>query len=64
MLKVIVKDEGSFDKALKKIKRKVKETKLFKNVYDRREYKKPSVVKRDIMQKAKRKEKYINNNNI
>lgn len=55
MLKVIVKDGDSIEKALKQFKRKVMNTKLVKELRDRQEYEKPSVTAR----KQKLKARYV-----
>lgn len=55
MLKVIVKDGDSIEKALKQFKRKVMNTKLVKELRSRQEYEKPSVTAR----KQKLKARYV-----
>ena len=55
MLKVIVKDGDSIEKALKQFKRKVMNTKLVKELRDRQEYEKPAVTAR----KQKLKARYV-----
>ena len=52
MLIVHVKNPKELDRALKKLKIKVKETGLLKELRNRKEYKKPSVLKREMKQKA------------
>lgn len=52
MLKVQVKDSVSIDKALKILKKKVKETKQNEILKERKEFKKKSVKKRDELKKA------------
>jgi small subunit ribosomal protein S21 len=52
MLKVQVKDSVSIDKALKILKKKVKETKQNEILKDRKEFKKKSVKRRDEIKKA------------
>lgn len=53
MLRVIVKDGDTIEKALKQFKRKVMNTKLVKEMRERQEFKKPSVVAREKKLKAK-----------
>jgi len=52
MLKVQVKDSVSIDRALKTLKKKVKETKQNEILRDRKEFKKKSVKKREEIKKA------------
>lgn len=52
MLIVKVKDPKQIDAALKVLKNKVNKTGLIREVRERMEYKKPSVVKREKMSKA------------
>ena len=52
MLKVRVKDSVSIDKAIKILKKKVKETKQNEILKDRKEFKKKSVKRRDEIKKA------------
>lgn len=52
MLIVKVNDNESIEKALKRFKRKEQQTKLVKQLRDRKEYVKPSVEHRRKMQKA------------
>lgn len=58
MIKIDVKQEGSFDKAMKKLKKKFKDTRVVKELFERKEYKKPSVKKRELKKNAIRKNKY------
>lgn len=60
--RVIVKViKGNINKALKVFKTKVKVVGILEEVKDRKEYKKPTTVKRKKMQDAKRKQQKINN---
>jgi len=52
MLRVKVNEGESIEKALKRFKRKEQQTKLVKELRDRKTYVKPSVAKRTQMQKA------------
>lgn len=53
MLIVKVEKGESIDRALKRMKRKQKNTKLIKKLRDRQEFVKPSTKKRKQIQKAK-----------
>ena len=53
MLKVTVKEGEKIERALKRMKRKVRDTKLLHRVRENREYTKKSVEKRQDRQKAK-----------
>lgn len=57
MLIIPVKDGENIDRALKRFKRKFDRTKTMKALRERKEFKKPSVVRRKQVQKAK----YIQN---
>lgn len=52
MLRVIVKDGDTIEKALKQFKRKTMNTKLIKELRDRQEFEKPSVTRRKKKLKA------------
>lgn len=52
MIKVEVKD-GNIERALKILKRKFANTKVVRELRDRQEYTKPSVYRRNMMQRAK-----------
>lgn len=52
MLKVIIKDGDTIEKALKQFKRKTMNTKLIKELRDRQEFEKPSVARRKKKLKA------------
>jgi small subunit ribosomal protein S21 len=58
MIIINVKEAGSFDKAMKKLKKKFKDTRVAKELFERKEYKKPSVKKRETKKNAQRKNKY------
>ena len=57
MLIIEVKDNESIDRALKRYKRKYLSSRLLKEVRERREYKKPSVKRRNEILKAVYREK-------
>lgn len=61
MLIVKVK-KNEIEKALKELKSKVIKTRQNSFLNDRKEYKKKSVIKRQILNKAIYREKYRNNN--
>lgn len=52
MLKVIVKDGEKIERALKRMKRKFRDTKVLQNVRDRQHYTKKSTKRRKEIQKA------------
>lgn len=49
---LLINVNGNIEKALKDLKRKVSKTKQLQQLRDRKEFKKPSVEKRDILKKA------------
>lgn len=57
MLIIEVKDSENIDRALKRYKRKVQQTKMLRELRDRKEFKKPSVQRRNQVLKAVYKEK-------
>lgn len=52
MLIIPVKDGENIDRALKRFKRKFQQTKAMKTLRDRKQFTKPSVVKRQQLKKA------------
>jgi len=60
MLKIDVSKEGSFDKALKKWKKKFRDTKQMDQLRERKAFKKKSVKKREEKQHAVYKQKLNN----
>lgn len=60
MLRIIVHEGDNIEKALKKFKRKVNDTRLIKELRNRKEYTKPSVENRKKMLKAKYVQKLRN----
>jgi len=52
MLKVIVKDGENIERALKRLKRKFRDTKVLQIARDRKQYTKKSVKRRREIQKA------------
>ena len=52
MLKVIVKDGEKIERALKRMKRKFRDTKVLQNTRDRQHYTKKSTKRRKEIQKA------------
>jgi small subunit ribosomal protein S21 len=57
MIIVDVKEAGSIEKALRKLKRKFDKTKQMKEMRKRRQYSKPSEKRREEMKKARYKER-------
>lgn len=57
MLIIPVKEGESIERALKKYKKKYDKTNVIRKLRDRKEFKKPSVVKRQAMIKAIYKQK-------
>lgn len=53
MIIINVKDEESIDRALKRYKRKVRDTKIIKELRRRKNYEKPSVQRRNEILGAK-----------
>lgn len=58
MLEINVKETGGIEKALKELKRKVKQTKLINELKDRKQYTKKSVKKRTVINGAIYKRKF------
>ncbi len=59
MIIIEVKDGESIDRALRRYKRKIRDTKILKELRRRKEYTKPSVQKRNQVLKAIKREAYI-----
>ena len=59
MIIIEVKDGESIDRALRRYKRKVRDTQILKELRRRKEYTKPSVQKRNQILKAVKREAYI-----
>jgi ribosomal protein S21 len=57
MLVVTVNKKGEIEKALKELKSKVIKTRQNSHLNNRKEYKKKSVLKREILNRAKYKQK-------
>ncbi len=60
MLKIEVKPGESIERALKRYKRKYRNTKRLEQIRDRQEYTKKSVERRKTIKKAQYKAKYLN----
>jgi small subunit ribosomal protein S21 len=60
MLEINVKEEGSIEKALKTLKKKFANTKVLKQLRDRKEFVKPSELRRAELKDAKYKNNFIN----
>jgi small subunit ribosomal protein S21 len=52
MLIIKVKDGEKIDRALKRLKRKFRDTQILQNLRDKKEFKKPSVLRRQQIKKA------------
>ncbi|THD69076.1 30S ribosomal protein S21 [Robertkochia marina] len=61
MLKTVVKEGESIERALKRFKRKYKKTKVLKELRERQQFTKPSEERRMIKQKAAYKAEYLRN---
>lgn len=59
MLIIEVKDGESIDRALRRYKRKVRDTQILKELRKRKEYTKPSVQRRNKTLKAIKREAYL-----
>ena len=59
MLKTVVKEVESIERALKRYKRKFRNTKVLQQLRERKQYTKPSEAKRQTKQKAAYKEQYL-----
>ncbi|SEB77859.1 SSU ribosomal protein S21P [Tenacibaculum sp. MAR_2009_124] len=56
MLKIIVKEGENIDRALKRYKRKYRDVKVLQQLRERKQYVKPSVLRRAEVKKAAYKE--------
>ncbi|WP_298997836.1 30S ribosomal protein S21 [uncultured Tenacibaculum sp.] len=56
MLRIVVKEGENIDRALKRYKRKFRDVKVLQELRERKQYVKPSVIKRAQVQKAAYKE--------
>ena len=61
MLKIVLKEGESIDRALKRYKRKFRNTKVMEELRGRKHYVKKSVKKRAEIKKAQHREEYIRN---
>lgn len=61
MLILNVKDHGSLDRALKVLKRKFEQTGTVRELRDRKEFKKPSVKRREEVLDAKYRQTFTKN---
>lgn len=64
MLIIEVKDGESIDRALRRYKRKVRDTQVLKDLRRRKEYTKPSVERRNDRLKAVKREAYLRDQEI
>ena len=60
MLEINVKEEGSIEKALKTLKKKFSNTKVLQQLRERKEFTKPSEIRRAEIKSAKYKNNFIN----
>jgi small subunit ribosomal protein S21 len=63
MLKIEVKSGESIERALKRYKRKYRNTKRLEQIRNRQEYTKKSVRRRKTIKTAEYREKYLNREN-
>jgi ribosomal protein S21 len=54
---ITIKDPTLFDKTFSKFKQRMKNSKVMNDVYDRMAYRKPSSKRREVIQKAKSRQK-------
>ncbi|WP_047788650.1 30S ribosomal protein S21 [Tenacibaculum mesophilum] len=59
MLIIQVKEGENIDRAIKRYRRKYRNTKVLQEIRDRKEYTKPSVSRREQLKKAQYKEKFL-----
>lgn len=59
MLKIIVKEGENIDRALKRYKRKFRDVKVLQELRERKQYVKPSVLRRAEIKKAAYKEQLL-----
>jgi small subunit ribosomal protein S21 len=59
MLKIEIKQGDGIERALKKLKRKFRDTKIKEELRDRQHYTKKSVTRRKEVQKARYKETFL-----
>ena len=62
MLVIKVGKKENINQAVKRLKRKVRNVGLIKEIRKRQQFDKPSVIKRKAKQKAVRKEKWVREN--
>ena len=60
MLIIIIKEGESIDRVLKRFRKKFEKTRTMRKLRSRKEYIKPSVVRRSRIQKAKYTQKFRN----
>ncbi len=63
MIIIKVKEGESIDRALRRYKKKFEKTGILKEVRARMYYEKPSIVKREMMKKARRRQEHIAEDN-
>lgn len=63
MIRIEIKDGENIERALKRYKRKYRQTKILEQIKAKKEYKKPSIENREKLQKAKYREAYLREEN-
>lgn len=63
MIIIKVKDGESIDRALRRYKKKFEKTGILKEVRNRMYYEKPSIVKRELNKRARRRQEHFADNN-
>lgn len=63
MIIIKVKEGESVDRALRRYKKKFEKTGILKEVRGRMYFNKPSVEKREVMKKARRRQEHYSNEN-
>lgn len=64
MLIIEIKEGEKIERAIKRYRTKVRDTKLKQEIRERKQYKKPSEKLREQLQKARYKEQYLLNKEI
>lgn len=59
MLIIQVKEGENIDRAIKRYRRKYRNTKVLQEIRDRKEYVKPSATRREQLKKAQYKEQFL-----
>ena len=59
MLIIQVREGENIDRAIKRYRRKYRNTKVLQEIRERKEYTKPSIIKREKLKKAQYKEQFL-----